>query len=97
MGELPDQELTQSWTQLYRGVLRMRPVLEPPYADSDEGARVHDEFCRWLRAYLIRKGGADEECMARVEMETDVERENLHAVWSCLPSSVMRRGPLAGR
>ena len=85
-------ELADSWTDLYRGVLRMRPVLEPPYADSEEGARVHGEFCEWLRGYLIR-AGADEESLARVDMEADVERENWHAVWSGASAVATHPGP----
>lgn len=81
MGEVRDFELAQSWAELYRGVLRMRPVLEPPYADSDEGRRAHRAFCGWLRGYLIRCG-ADEGDLARMEIEADIECENWHAVWS---------------
>ena len=81
MGTVQTKELAASWAELYRGVLRMRPVLEPPYSNSEEGARVHGEFCDWLRGYLIR-AGADEESLRRVEMEADVECENWYAVWS---------------
>jgi len=93
VGDFPKVDLAESWAELYRGVLRLRPVLEPPYADSEEGARVHAEFCTWLRTYLIRHGGADATCMARVEMEADVERENWHAVWSGAKTA----DPSAGR
>lgn len=81
MGDFQNDDATLPWVEMYRGVLRMRPVLEPPYADSDEGARVHGEFCAWLRGYLVRHG-ADEDSLARVEVQAAVECENWHAVWS---------------
>ncbi len=86
-----------SWTELYGSVLRLRPVLEQPpgSAEAAEGLRVHGDFCRWLRMYLLSAGQADEVSLARQETEAAVALENWHALWS--DAKATRRGRLVGR
>ncbi len=88
-----------SWAELYRSVLRLRPVLEQPIANTNtaEGLRVHADFCRWLRVYLLNAGQADEPSLTRQEIEAAVEGENWHALWSTADTNITRPDPSSVR
>ena len=84
MPQYDEQAMQESWADLYRCVLRLRPVLEKPLAvgDAAAGLLVYADFCRWLRMYLLSAGQADEGTLVLQEIEAAVERENWHALWS---------------